>query len=170
MSRKILIAGFEGEKNSSKILLDKIPPLVRVDELYLTNDFDISVEQLIERLKKHNYDSVFLFGSKPLAKKLYIETTGKNGRRKFHTNDDYSDIKAHLKSENHGVEVSTDAGTYLCNNLYYHGLKHVEENQLDTEMLFIHLPSLQNIPDFDDLAEDIEDYLVELSKRSQNEH
>lgn len=39
---KILIAGFEGENNSAKILLDNVKVKYNGDILYLQNDFEIS--------------------------------------------------------------------------------------------------------------------------------
>ena len=47
---KILIAGFEGNDNSAKILLDYIQKESNEDILYLENDFDISSKQIEERL------------------------------------------------------------------------------------------------------------------------
>ena len=40
---KILIAGFEGEDNSAKILLDNIKNNWNEDILYLKNDFEIEI-------------------------------------------------------------------------------------------------------------------------------
>lgn len=43
---KILIAGFEGDDNSAKILLDEIKQESNNDILYLKNDFEISSQQI----------------------------------------------------------------------------------------------------------------------------
>ena len=61
---KILIAGFEGEDNSAKILLDNIKNNWNEDILYLKNDFEISSNQ-IERKLLNKYDIVLIFGQKP---------------------------------------------------------------------------------------------------------
>lgn len=50
------------------------------------------------------------------------------------------------------VNISSDAGNYLCNNLYYHGLKYIYENSLETNMLFIHIPKNKNISNIDEMA------------------
>lgn len=49
---KILIAGFEGNDNSAKILLDNIKEKNNQDILYLENDFEVSSNQIEEKLKR----------------------------------------------------------------------------------------------------------------------
>ena len=56
---KILIAGFEGNDNSAKILLDNIKEKNNKDILYLENDFEVSGNQIEEKLKE-NYDYVLI--------------------------------------------------------------------------------------------------------------
>lgn len=65
---KVLIAGFEGNDNSAKILLDYIRKEKNEDILYLKNDFEQSSIQIEEKLK-HNYDYVLIFRSKTRYKR-----------------------------------------------------------------------------------------------------
>ncbi len=60
---KILIAGFEGDDNSAKILLDEIKQESNNDILYLKNDFEMSSQQIQQKLLQ-NYDYVLIFRSK----------------------------------------------------------------------------------------------------------
>lgn len=60
---KILIAGFEGDDNSAKILLDEIKQKSNNDILYLKNDFEMSSQQIQQKLLQ-NYDYVLIFRSK----------------------------------------------------------------------------------------------------------
>ena len=46
---RILIAGFEGNDNSAKILLDKIKEKNNQDVLYLENDFQVSGNKIEEK-------------------------------------------------------------------------------------------------------------------------
>ena len=72
---KILYTAFNGQDNSSKILLDKITAK-NTDKLYLRNSFDTSVKQLINKLKK--YEFIISFGQAPLDKDtIKIEVIGK---------------------------------------------------------------------------------------------
>lgn len=145
----ILFTAFNGKNNSSKILLD----LIKYDnKLYVKNSFLTSVEQLTKELEKHCYDLVISFGQAPLKQDtIRIETIAK-ADDSFKTNYDYSIIKQVLESK-YDVNISTDAGNYLCNNLYYHGLKYISENDLDTKMIFIHVPKIDNISKIAKLAE-----------------
>ena len=68
---KILIVGFEGIDNSAKILLDNIKEGYNQDILYLENNFEISSNQIEEKMLQ-NYDYVLIFGQKPNTK----NTTG----------------------------------------------------------------------------------------------
>ena len=51
---KILYTAFNGQDNSSKILLDKMS-VDNVNKLYLRNSFETSVKQLIDKLKLKKY-------------------------------------------------------------------------------------------------------------------
>ncbi len=66
----ILIIGFKGVNNSSKILLDNIKKNNYIDTLYLDNNFSKSEEQLINKLKSKKYITIYAFGQKPLTKKI----------------------------------------------------------------------------------------------------
>lgn len=39
-------------------------------------------------------------------------------------------------------EVSNDAGSYVCNHLYYSVLKHIDDTSWETAGVFIHIPVL----------------------------
>lgn len=48
--------------------------------------------------------------------------------------------------------ISNDAGNYLCNNLYFHALKYIEDNKLKAKMIFIHIPKIKNISSIEELS------------------
>ena len=126
---KILYTAFNGKSNSSKILLDNI--IVEEDnKLYLKNSFKTSVEQLSNKLKKDRYDLIISFGQAPIDKEtIKIETRG-NGIDYFETDYDYNNLKKLFEKNGFNVVISKDAGNYLCNNIYYNGLKYIRENNL----------------------------------------
>lgn len=145
---KILFTAFNGKDNSSKILIDKIN---HKNKLYLKNSFKTSVEQLEKELKDNQYDLIISFGQAPLdIDTIKIETTGK-GNVKYKTKYNYIFLKEKL-DRNFKTIISEDAGTYLCNNIYFYGLKYIKENNLKTDMIFIHIPMLNNISDIEDLS------------------
>lgn len=143
---KILYTAFNGKSNSSKILLDNL--IVEEDnKLYLKNSFKTSVEQLSNKLKKDKYDLIISFGQAPIDKeKIKIETRG-NGIDYFETDYDYNNLKKLFEKNGFNVVISKDAGNYLCNNIYYNGLKYIRENNLKCKMIFVHIPQIDNIND-----------------------
>lgn len=143
---KILYTAFNGKSNSSKILLDNI--IVEEDnKLYLKNSFKTSVEQLSNKLKKDRYDLIISFGQAPIDKEtIKIETRG-NGIDYFETDYDYNNLKKLFEKNGFNVVISKDVGNYLCNNIYYNGLKYIRENNLKCKMIFVHIPQIDNIND-----------------------
>lgn len=147
---KILYTAFNGQDNSSKILLDKII-VDNTDKLYLRNSFDTSVKQLISKLKK--YETIISFGQAPLDKDtIKIEVIGKKENTLYNTDFNYSRIKEDIENTGFKVYISEDAGNFLCNNLYYQGLKYIKENNINCKMIFIHIPKIENISNIDLLA------------------
>lgn len=150
---KILYTAFNGKNNSSKILLDMIKSK---NKLYLKNSFSTSVKQLENELKKNNYDLVISFGRASLdSDTIKIETTGRGKENTYKTEFDYSNIYEKLKSD-YDVLISDNAGNYFCNNIYYNGLKMINDNNLKTNMIFIHIPDIDNITDIYKLANKFE--------------
>ena len=147
---KILYTAFNGQDNSSKILLDKIIA-ENTDKLYLRNSFDTSVKQLISKLKK--YETIISFGQAPLDKDtIKIEVVGKKEKELYKTDFNYSKIKEDIEKTGFKVEISEDAGNFLCNNLYYNGLKYIKEKNINCKMIFIHIPKIEDISNIELLA------------------
>lgn len=138
---KILYTAFNGKNNSSKILLDNINS---DNKLYLRNSFKTSVEQLIKKIKNNDFDLIISLGQAPLKKDtIKLEIIGKN-KIEYKTKYDYTFLKKKLDKEFETV-ISSNAGNYLCNNIYFHGLKYISENDLKAKMIFIHIPLINNI-------------------------
>ena len=140
----ILVFGFEGNNNSSKILLDNINNSTNLDCLYLKNDYIISVNQFKNKIIENDYDIIFAFGQKPNIKSIYLEIYAKDNNEKLKTNYDYNELNNYLKKY-YKIKISEDAGNYLCNNIYYNGLKYIYENKLNIKMIFLHIPYIKNI-------------------------
>ena len=145
---EILFTAFNGKNNSSKILLDNINS---DNKLYLKNSFDTSVKALIKELKRKQYDLIISFGQAPLdIDTIKIETTGKVNIE-YKTRYDYIELKNKL-NKYYKTIISDNAGTYLCNNLYFHGLIYINDNKLNTNMIFIHIPKLNCISNIETLS------------------
>ena len=159
---KILIAGFEGNNNSSKILLDNIKEKCNINVLYLENDFQVSINQIEEKLLE-NYDYVLIFGSKPNTKDIYFENNAILENTKLETDYYYGVLKENLESNNYKVETSCDAGNYLCNNVFYKALSFKQNNNIKSKIAFIHIPTIDNIDDIELLSSTILNYINTLS-------
>lgn len=160
---KILIAGFEGNDNSAKILLDNIKKECNQDILYLENDFEISANQ-IEKKMLQSYDYVLIFGQKLNTKNIYLENNAVLGKTKLETDYYYDVLKENLENNNYKVVSSCDAGNYLCNNVFFRALNFKEKNNLKSKVGFVHIPTTDNIKDIKNLESTILNYINSLSK------
>lgn len=148
---KILIAGFEGEDNSAKILLDEIQQENNNDILYLKNDFEMSGKQIQQKLLQ-NYDYVLIFGQKPNTKNIYLENNATLNGIKLITDYYYGVLKKELENNDYKVVSSCNAGNYLCNNVFFRALSFKQTNNLKTKIAFIHIPTIDNIEDIKQLS------------------
>lgn len=124
-------------------------------KIILPNDKLESV-RIIRQLIK-NDQSIFLVGQKPLLKdKLSIERQASIGKEAFKTTFPFEKIEQYIK-ENYHYQYSTNAGTSFCNHLYFHVLKYIEDNNLRTKVIFIHIPYKKNITDFKKICSVFED-------------
>lgn len=158
---KILIVGFEGNDNSAKILLDNIKEEYNQDILYLENDFEVSSNQIKEKLLQ-NYDYVLIFGQKPNTQSIYLENNALLERTKLETDYYYGVLKENLESNNYKVVSSCAAGNYLCNNVFFRALSLKKENNLKTKVGFVHIPTTGNIRDIKHLSRTILNYINTL--------
>lgn len=125
--------------------------IVANNKLYLTNSFKTSVVELKKELQKNEYDLIISFGQAPLDNDTIKIEISAIDKLKYVTNYDYSDLKNRLKKDCK-VIISNDAGDYLCNNIYYYGLKFINDNRLKTKMIFIHIPKKDEITDIKELS------------------
>lgn len=147
-TKKVLFTAFLGINNASKIILDKLPVN---DKLYLKNSYSASTRELIKIIQNKEYDFIVSIGQAPLKlDTIRIEILA-NGITKYQTTCDYNHLFNEIPSE-YTIEISDNAGNYLCNNLYFEGLKYIEENHLKTKMIFIHVPKHKNISDIEMLS------------------
>ena len=136
----ILICGFAGESNSSKILLDKI---TACDKIYLENDMDKSVAQIINAISKGHYDLVIQIGQgSGLVRCIDIEKSVSQGTEVFMSNYDYTNMRNHFLDAGYHVNVTHENSNYLCNNAFFNTLKYISQNNLNTKSITIHIPPM----------------------------
>lgn len=153
---KILLTAFAGESNTSKLLLDHV---TAKHKKILTNSFVSSGKQLIEAVQETSPDLIIAFGQKPKTACICIEIQAHKGDV-IKTNFDYSRLLTSLNERNIKYEISDNAGNYLCNHVYYEGLRYIKDNNLSTMMIFIHVPGTKSFRDFDEVSQWL-DHIVE---------
>ena len=158
---KILLTAFAGVTNSSKILIDSIC-VSNTKKIILANSFDSCGEQVVEAIKTLKPDTILSFGQKPKTDILYIETQAKRNEHTLQTTIDTKVFAQTLAEKNIEHIISNNAGSYLCNHVYYEGLGYINQSELETKMVFVHIPSIKNIKDLARLKDWVE-YLCHQS-------
>ena len=155
---QILLTAF---KNTSSEALVKRTQ--RFDLIILENDMEKSVKQLEQALQKEKYRYIFSFGQRPIIKdKIHIEDKAIVNREVLETSFDTEKLKKAFEDCEITVKLSHNAGTSYCNNIYYNGMKIISNNNLNTEMVFIHIPYMKNISNSADFFHSIEKGIIKL--------
>lgn len=143
--KNILLTAFNG--TSSEILLNGFNDFSVV---ILPNDKVRDSEILIKTFSGTHFDYVLSFGQRPNIKdKVHIETTARNGELRRDTAFDCEKLRLLLEQNGIPAKLSDNAGTSFCNCLYWGGLKYILKNKLKTNMVFVHVPFIKNIGDFE---------------------
>ncbi len=152
----ILLTAFKG--SSAEELLKNAD---KNNILLLPNDKTKDGELLISAISNGCYDYVICFGQRPNIKnKVHIETTAKDSDLLLNTNWDYEQLDKLLKDNGITSKISHNSGTSFCNSLYFNGLKYISDNRLSTKIIFIHIPYMKNISDFDSFAKTLPDIIL----------
>ena len=155
---KVLLTGFRG--SSAEQLIEKPNGF---DTLILPNDKVKDSEKLINVIADEKYDYVFGFGQRPIIKnKVHIETTARNGISSVETDVDCEQLQKLFESNGITAKISYNAGTSYCNCLYYNGLNYIQQNNLKTKVVFIHIPFSKNIDDTDSFFTRIIDTILTI--------
>jgi len=150
-NKNILLAAFQG--TSAEVLIKNTG---EYKTLLLPNDKIKDSEKLIEAISNEKFDYVISFGQRPNIKdKVHIETTARDGEIQINTNFDCEGLKQLLEQNGMVTKISHNAGTSYCNELYLNGLRYIFEKDLDTQMVFVHIPFAKNINDLNSFRQQI---------------
>ncbi len=151
MRSKILFTGFKKanarDLNSTVFLLETLP---KKNYFLFTNDFDC-IKREVEELFKEKWDKIVMFGQKPVVKSLRVERCARLGDEVMQTNCDLLKIESLLNSNDIAFKWSDNPGNFYCNYAYFQVLKMIELKELKTEVIFIHIPYLDNFVQMDKL-------------------
>lgn len=156
--RNILLTAFRGSSAESLIRDKK-----NFETLFLPNDKIEDSKKLIDTISSKKFDYVISFGQRPNIKdKVHIETTAREGDFHIDTGFDCDGFKRLFDQNGLISKISHNAGTSFCNRLYLNGLKYIVKNDLDTKMVFVHIPFMKNISDFDRFQSQIFDVIAHM--------
>lgn len=145
-SKHVLITAFLG--TSAQVLVRNAELDSQCKVLYLPSDKVRDSEMLIEALKQEQFDLIISLGQCPNIKdKVHVETRACKGNESIESDFDCEKVKCIFEQAGLSVKLSCNAGTSFCNELYWNGLRYIEENKRKTKMVFLHVPFEKNISD-----------------------
>lgn len=157
-NKRILLTAFRG--SSAELLVENIRDY---RTLILPNDKVKDSKLLIDAVSSENFDYIISFGQRPNIKnKVHIETIAKDSELQIDTSFDCDRLKQLFEINGITSNISHNAGTSFCNQLYLNGLKYISQNNLDTKMVFIHIPFRKNIDDFNSFCKQIVDTIADI--------
>ena len=141
MSFDILLTGFSN--TSSEQLLRFMHSY---DTLLLPSDKLLDSAKIIRAMSEKHYRLVICFGQKPnLKNKLSIETTARDAADVVQTTMDCRQLASIFCANGVPACLSHNAGTSFCNAVYLNGLRHIAAQDMNTQLVFVHIPFEKNI-------------------------
>jgi len=166
---KILITGFvaflENTENPTQEILKLLPKSIYGNKLIkveLPVVYDECFDVLLPEILENTPDIIINLGLAGGRKAISLERVAINindsistdnkgncptdeviekmGKNAYFSTLPLRKLMKNIQAKNIPVEVSNSAGTYVCNNLMYHVLHYIVQNNLDIKAGFIHVP------------------------------
>lgn len=165
----IVLTSFYGKTNSSMVFAEELSKVTNIKNIVIENSYKSCTKTIYDVLLNEKPKLLISFGQRPKTKSTFIETQGKytqslkeffpyentNYKTNFNAKNLYNEIKSHEID----VSLSSNAGSYLCNHLYYSGLYYINTLNLDTQYIFIHVPTIKNFSSYDSLLNCFVNYI-----------
>lgn len=145
MSKKILFTSFttwlpHQKSNSSDDLLQEIQKISYRNSFLrqLPVDIELASKSTISKITELQPDIIICCGMAQSRSQLTIEAGASY-------KDDILNTRVNLPlliAGIDGVEISYDAGKFVCEGLYYSVLKHLQTSPLSSQCIFAHIPIL----------------------------
>ena len=145
MSKKILFTSFttwlpNQKSNSSDDLLQAIQ--IECDRnsflRQLPVDIELASKSVISKIAELQPDIIICCGMAESRSQLTIEAKASDQDDILNTQVDLLSLIAGIN----GIEISYDAGKFVCEGLYYSVLKHLQTSPLSSHCIFAHIPIL----------------------------
>lgn len=156
--KTILITGFEpfgGRKiNASWEIVKRLPDEIcgfKVQKLQVPVEFGTGASLILDRVRELHPAFLFMHGEAGGRTKVTPETKAvnirknegkvrKNGPNEIITRIPVKEIVSSM--QDYPIEASSDAGTYVCNDVFYSALYELAES--DTVVSFTHVPYIED--------------------------
>jgi pyroglutamyl-peptidase len=173
MTAKFLLTSFDiwhtdQKSNSSDDLLAKISEIESLP--YALNflrklpvDSELAPILAIAQINQLQPDTIICCGMAESRNKLSVESCACCDRNILKTTIDLDHLVADLPR----VEISHDAGKFVCEALYYAVLKHICDSQITAQCIFVHVPILTD-ENFDKMVADFLLVIHHLAKAKTN--
>jgi len=152
---KVLISAFKPFNNSKNNYSEEVLKYIEnVDKIVLDVIYDKSYETLLNSYNLDDYDLIIALGEARMRKTLTLETQAKNiascslkdnigvlkqNEKIVINGEEILKTKMNISKIENIIELSSDAGKFVCNNIYYHLLYNYPDKSL-----FIHIPECNN--------------------------
>ena len=101
-------------------------------------DFDLAPAKVIAAIAQLQPDIIVCCGMAERRSRLSIESNGKLEDEVIHTTVNVQELIRGLSI----TRVSHHAGKFVCNHTYYSVLKYIQDSQISSHCLFVHVPVL----------------------------
>lgn len=153
---KTLYVGFKG--TSSELILKKLDDEDN-DKAFLKNERMFDMRFLSNLLFDKKYEKIIVFGQKPIMNnKIAVEEVAFGKGYMLPSNYNLKHLYSVLDKNLINYKKSISPGSTNCNTIYTFLLKYVQENDLDSEVVFIHVPYLSKFPGLDKFVEIIKEF------------
>ena len=152
---KVLVTAFKPFNNlENNYSMEVLNYITDVDKVVIDVCYDYSYQELVSKFDLKLYDLIIALGEARMRNILTLETQAKNisscslkdnmNQLKkdeviIEGNDEILYTKVKIEKVSKIVQLSNDAGKFVCNNLYYHLL-----NNHPDKAIFIHIPNCNN--------------------------
>ena len=149
---KVLVTAFKPFNNAkNNYSIEVLNHLTAVDKLIIDVNYDACYLEIINKYNLDEYDLVIAMGEARMREVLTLEIQAKNisscsipdnlgviKKDEVIFNDSPEILKSTIDLSNiqEFIKFSSDAGKFVCNNLYYHLL-----HDYPSKSLFIHIPN-----------------------------
>lgn len=166
--KKILLTSFttwlpHQKSNSSNDLFNEI---AKLNYTFLSFNFirllpvniELASKSVITNLNEIAPDLIICCGMAECRPQLSIESNATQGNIVLKTNVDLEKLVDGIER----INISHDAGKFVCEGLYYSVLNYIFEQKLNTNCIFVHVPILNE----NNLAAIVEDFGLILQRIS----